>query len=210
MDSISTGKKIRALRHSAGLTLEQLATALKIKKNMLSYYELGKSSISADLLSKIADYFDVSLDSLTERPNVFNESNVDEPISCSVYSKITTEDFSDNKQNRLLHTITLPEHLIGNGNFFGLKITDDSLNMKNIPKGAVVIAREQNIASIGSIVIYIYKGSAAKYGIFSFTNENVIISPCSQNSVYKPELFKTDDENFKILGKVTWVLGPVG
>jgi len=62
---------------------------------------------------------------------------------------------------------------------------------------------------MGSVVIYIYKDGPAKYGIYSFTNENVIISPCSQNSGYKPEIFKIDDADFKIIGKVTWVLGPV-
>lgn len=210
MDSKVTGKKIRALRHSAGMTLEQLAVALRIKKNMLSNYELGKSALSAELLTKIADFFDVSLDSLINRPNIFKENSSNGMCQCNVYSNISVDNFDENDDlNHFLHTVTLPEYLLGEGSFFGLKITDESLNVKNILRGSVVIARQQSVASPGSLVIYQHKDHKAEYGIYSFTDENIIISPCSFDSTYKPKIFKLNDEDFKIIGKVVWFLGPV-
>lgn len=206
MDLIEVGKKIRALRLAEHLTLEQLANDLDIKKNMLSNYELGKSSISADLLTKIADYFDVSLDMLVCRKSspILSEKTEKE---CYVYAYLYSDDLNDKLNRReMLFTLYLPDNYIGNGLYFGLKITDESLDAKNIPNGAVVIARQQSIAHSGDIVIYSYKNEKAHYGIYSLINDNIIITPCSTKSSYPTALFKSKDEDFKIIGKITTVL----
>lgn len=211
MNSVLTGNNIRELRHAAGLTLEQLANALGIKKNMLSNYELGKSVISAELLTKIADYFGESLDSLTNHhPKRLNENSQSATYLCRVYGKITTDNFdSAERGNQFLHSISLPEYLIGEGNFYGLKITDDSLNMKNVKRGAIAIVKQQYAAPIGSLVVYLSKNSEARYGIYSCTDENIIISPCSFNPEHQPKIFKIDDPDFKIIGKITWMFGRI-
>ena len=206
MDSIEVGKKIRALRISERLTLEQLATVLKIKKNMLSNYELGKSAISADLLTKIADYFDVSLDLLSCRENTVVLSEKTEK-ECCVYAYLYSGNLNDRiNRQEMLFTMALPDNYIGNGQYFGLKITDDSLSAKNIPFGAVAIARMQSVAHSGDVVIYTYKGEKAHYGVYSLINGNIVIAPCSSNSLHPTALFDANDEDFNIIGKITTVL----
>jgi len=206
MDSVEVGKKIRELRLSENLTLEQLAYSLNIKKNMLSNYELGKSSISADLLTKIADYFGVSLDILTSRNlNIALEEQTTK--ECCVYARLYSDNLSDKLNRReMIFTISLPDSYIGNGNYFGLKITDDSLNAKNILLGSVVIAKQQSVAHSGDVVIYVHENNRASYGVYSIIEDNIVISPCSTEAFYAPAIFKAGDESFKIIGKITSVI----
>ncbi|WP_419724070.1 helix-turn-helix domain-containing protein [Bacillus sp. SKDU12] len=73
------GKRITSLRKQDGLTQEGLAKKLNITRSALSQYELGTREPNYDLLIKIADYFDVSIDFLLRGENketqdkIFNE-----------------------------------------------------------------------------------------------------------------------------------------
>jgi len=62
------GKRITALRKEAGLTQEQLAKRLNITRSALSQYELGSRNPDYDLLLKIADFFEVTVDYLLGKP----------------------------------------------------------------------------------------------------------------------------------------------
>lgn len=59
------GEKLRTLRKQRGLTMVQLAEALGISsQGYLSNLETGRRTPPADLVVKIADFFEVSLDQL--------------------------------------------------------------------------------------------------------------------------------------------------
>jgi transcriptional regulator with XRE-family HTH domain len=59
------GEKLRALRTQRGLTVRQLAAALEINSHShIVGLEGGKHYPSADLILKVADYFNVSTDQL--------------------------------------------------------------------------------------------------------------------------------------------------
>ncbi len=57
-------ENLRTLRENANLTQRDFAKILDISKTTLCYYEQGKISPSVEMLVKIADYFDVSIDYL--------------------------------------------------------------------------------------------------------------------------------------------------
>ena len=60
------GEKLRTLRKRQGLTLRQLASILGMGAHShLANIETGKNTPTAELIVKIADYFEVSLDQLT-------------------------------------------------------------------------------------------------------------------------------------------------
>ncbi len=52
------------LRKSKGLTQKELAKALDVTQTAITYWETGKREPSIEMLEKIANYFDVSLDYL--------------------------------------------------------------------------------------------------------------------------------------------------
>jgi transcriptional regulator with XRE-family HTH domain len=57
-------KRLRQLRREADLTQAQLAEALGATRGMIASYETGGKQPPLDILMKIADYFDCSIDYL--------------------------------------------------------------------------------------------------------------------------------------------------
>ncbi len=59
------GEKLHILRKQQGLTLRQLASILGMGAHShLANIETGKNKPTAELIVKVADYFEVSLDQL--------------------------------------------------------------------------------------------------------------------------------------------------
>lgn len=62
-----TFENIRNLREDADKTQTEIAEYLNVKQTTYSKYELGKINVPIEMLIKIADYYDVSLDYLVGR-----------------------------------------------------------------------------------------------------------------------------------------------
>ena len=60
-------QRIRDLREDSDLTQEQVAEMLGVKQTTYSKYELGRIEVPAEVLIKLADYYQVSLDYLVGR-----------------------------------------------------------------------------------------------------------------------------------------------
>ena len=60
-------KRIKDLREDHDLTQRQLSNFLNISQVAYSYYEINKRSIPLELLSKLADFYDTSVDYLLYR-----------------------------------------------------------------------------------------------------------------------------------------------
>ena len=61
---------IRNLREDNDRLQVQLAEYLNVKQTTYSKYELGKINVPVDVLIKLADYYDVSIDYLVGRTKV--------------------------------------------------------------------------------------------------------------------------------------------
>lgn len=61
--------RLKILRTSKNLTMEQLGKEVDSTKGTISNYENGNKKPSLDMLIKLADYFDVSIDYLVGRTN---------------------------------------------------------------------------------------------------------------------------------------------
>lgn len=59
--------RIKDLREDNDLTQKQISKFLNISQVAYSYYELNKRSIPLELLSKLADFYNVSVDYLLYR-----------------------------------------------------------------------------------------------------------------------------------------------
>ena len=66
--------RIRDLREDNDKTQKELAEYLNIKQTTYSKYELGKINIPIEMLIKLADFYDVSLDYLTGRDSRKNRA----------------------------------------------------------------------------------------------------------------------------------------
>lgn len=61
--------RLRDLREDNDITQSQIASVLNIKQNTYSQYENGKRQIPLELLWKLADYYNTSIDYLVGRTN---------------------------------------------------------------------------------------------------------------------------------------------
>ncbi len=59
--------RIKSLREDKDLTQTDMSKYLNISQVAYSYYELGKRSIPLELLSKLADFYNTSIDYLIYR-----------------------------------------------------------------------------------------------------------------------------------------------
>ena len=66
-------KNLRAIREDSDIKQKEIAAYLNVSQNTYSQYETGTISLTAEVLIKLADYYDVSIDYLldrTENPNM--------------------------------------------------------------------------------------------------------------------------------------------
>ncbi|MBE5745333.1 MAG: helix-turn-helix transcriptional regulator [Clostridiales bacterium] len=70
MIKIEFGERLKNLRQEICATQEQLAKAFNTTQRRISYLEQGKVEPDLNLLWRIADYFDVSVDFLIGRKEI--------------------------------------------------------------------------------------------------------------------------------------------
>ena len=66
-------KRLKDLREDNDLHQHDIADLLKITRQQYSLYETGRRTIPIDLLIKVADYYNVSIDYIVGRTN--NKNN---------------------------------------------------------------------------------------------------------------------------------------
>ncbi len=65
-------EKLKELRKQHGLTQEELSNYLGIKLSTYKQYETDRTEPNIDTLIKLANYYDISLDFLCERPRPYD------------------------------------------------------------------------------------------------------------------------------------------
>ncbi|MBR2454692.1 MAG: helix-turn-helix transcriptional regulator [Clostridia bacterium] len=60
-------KNLRAIREDNDLRQSDIAKILNVSQNTYSQYETGVIALTADVLIKLADYYNVSIDYLLDR-----------------------------------------------------------------------------------------------------------------------------------------------
>ena len=66
--------RLKDLREDKDLTQKHISSLLNIKQNTYSQYETGNRQIPIELLIKLADFYDVSVDYIlkrTDNPNLY-------------------------------------------------------------------------------------------------------------------------------------------
>lgn len=62
-------RRIRDLREDHDLTQKEMANILNCSQQVYSNYELGQRDIPTDILIKLSNYYDVSIDYILETSN---------------------------------------------------------------------------------------------------------------------------------------------
>lgn len=65
-------KNLKAIREDRDIKQKDIAAYLNVSQNTYSQYETGVISITAEVLIKLADYYNVSIDYLLDRTDIPN------------------------------------------------------------------------------------------------------------------------------------------
>jgi repressor LexA len=98
--------------------------------------------------------------------------------------------------------INLPKDVVGSGQMFGLHVRGNSMINAGILNKDLVIARSQNAANAGEIVVASINDDEATVKYYFRENKNVILKPA--NTDYEPIVL--DQQHVTIFGKVVTVI----
>lgn len=89
------GSRLKALRKEKSITQKELSKHLGVSDRTVGYYETDERFPPADVLIKIADYFDISLDALFDRDNIYrySKSYFEANLSNSLNKFLKEEDY---------------------------------------------------------------------------------------------------------------------
>lgn len=150
------GAKLKQLRIQKsppkGLTQEEVATALGIPRGTYAHYEIDKREPDADMIKKLAVFFNVSTDFLLgkdETPKSFTHSDF---IQLPILGEIRAG-FPTLAQENIIDYEQMPVSWLNGGEYFILKVVGDSMEDARIYNGDKVLVRVQSECENGQIAV---------------------------------------------------------
>lgn len=199
--------KLKELRKANKITQEQLAEIIGVERSSVGKYESPTKPVipSPDIITRIADYFNVSVDYLLDRE--VNEPNNDFTTYDNIYPI---------KKHKipLLGTIACGEPIFANEDRecyvevgtdikadFCLKAQGDSMINARILDGDIVFIREQPMVENGEIAAVIIDNEATLKRVYYERGENKLML-LPENPKYSPLMYIGEElNNIRILGK---------
>lgn len=214
MSNISTNLKY--LRKKKGLTQQQFADNMEIKRSLIGAYEEDRAEPKYDLLKKIAEYFDLTIDEFINetindnwKPKPKSQGSNLRVLSISV-DKDDNENielvpvkasagylngFSDPQYIQDLPKFQLPIPSLKQGTYRAFEINGDS--MLPIQSGSIIIGEyldNWNDVKIGDTYVIISKNEGVVYKrAGNKFKEDKELKLISDNRVYDPYSVAADD-----------------
>lgn len=212
MNNLSNVLKRR--RKELGLTLLQVAEAMGVSEATVQRWESGSiKSVRYDKIDKLAKVLKVEPAEIMGWDTPKQKSDKLEKFSADII------DLSDMKRIPILGKIragmpiyaaeniegyTLTD-LNGGAEYFGLRVTGDSMNAARIHEGDIVIVRRQDIVENGQIAVVLIDGQDATLKRFNRDGDIVTLMPQSTNPRNKALTYNLKNSSVKILGLVVRV-----
>lgn len=195
---------LKKLRKEKKITQEELSKIIGVERSSIGKYESSGVIPSVDVLNKIADYFNVSVDYLLGRSNT--PANPIDPFSFSNIQPV--------KKHRipLLGEIACGEPIFADEDFegliesdigadFALRCSGDSMTGARIMDGDIVLIKKQDMVENGEIAAVIIENEATLKRIMYFKEKNTLILK-PENPRYEDLIYTNDELNqIRILGK---------
>lgn len=99
--------RIKFLRENLKLSQEELAEKLNLSKGIISLYEQEKRKPSLEILIKLSEIFNVSIDYILGRTDLKNESI---PIAASTKDNIDLSDVCDEDKEAIMRFVEMAKN----------------------------------------------------------------------------------------------------
>ena len=192
--------RIKQLRTSYEMKQSDLAHRLSVKQNTISYWENGICEPSFDVLQKMAEIFDTSIDYILGRSNIQKLDSLHGfivPGLGDVAAGIPIEAITD-----IVDYEEIDAAMAKSGEFFGLRIKGDSMEPR-MREGDVVIVRQQDTAETGDTVVVLVNGNSATVKKIKYGPDGITLLPT--NPAHDPFFYSVAEVEqlpVRVIGRV--------
>lgn len=206
-------KNLKQLRLEKGLTRKKVAEDLGVSLGTYRNWEQGVNAprMASDL-AQLASYFDVTIDQLLGRSEVY------EPLpklkvmtkTAPLYGAIAAG--APMEMWEYLRHVPLPDAFAENGKeYFYLEVQGESMN-KVILNGSYALIEHTQEVNNGDIAAVIVNGHDATLKKWYKTENSLVLSPSSYSEEFDDIVYRDGDESnpeIKVLGRCVWWMGPL-
>lgn len=198
-------EKLKELRKSKGKTQKQLSEFLGISQQAYATYELATRTPPIDIIEKLADYFNVSVDYLLGRNTDPLDAMVKqiggmpyevEKNAIPILGRVAAGIPLEAQQEYIGYTYT---NLKPVNEYFALQVEGESMKNAGIRHGSIVTVHRQDDANDGDIVVALVDSQDATVKRFKKLDNAIVLMP--DNPDYQPIVI-TPGIEFHILGVV--------
>lgn len=182
-------------------TRQDMCNALGVKYTTFTDWVKGNSYPRIDKIELMANYFGISKADLVEDHTKYESNSLKKATTIKIYGRVAAgipleaiEDVIDEEE--------IPEELARTGEFFGLRISGDSME-PDIHDGDTVIVKRQDDAESDEIVIALVNGNDGVCKRLKKYADSIAL--ISLNPNYEPMYFnqeEIEEKPVKIIGKV--------
>ena len=195
-------ERIDELIKRKGITRNILSKTVEgLNHNSFNAWAKRGTIPSADILSKIADYFKVSTDYLLGRDEIIKKISIPmgEMVRIPILGVIRAGVPVLAVQN--IEGYTYGDYTPAD-EYFALRVKGDSMNLARIQEGDLVIVHSQKYCDNGEIAVVLVNGEDATVKRVYFGENTVTLMPQSTNPEHRPTIVDLVKTHFEILGKV--------
>ena len=197
--------RIKLLRNEFNMTQQDLATKLNLVKGSIAMYENETRKPSMEVLIKLSEIFNCSIDYLLGKSDIKNPDLKDKLFLIPIVGKVAAGKpiFANENIEGYLPIDPLMYNLTSPDGFFFLQIQGESMN-KLIKNGSFALIKKQDYAENGDVIVAIVNGDdEATVKRYKQLNEQfVMLEPVSEDSSFQPITIDLKNTKFSIIGKV--------
>ncbi len=197
--------RIKKFREELNLTQQDLADKLNCSKSVIGLYESETRKPSLEVLIKLSNIFNCSIDYLLGKTDVRKPvENINTPkkyYMCPVYGRISAGQpnwAEECIEGRIPIDVELM-NIVDPEECFFLRVNGESMN-KEIQNGAYALIRKTDSVDDGDIAVVLVNGYDATLKVFNRQGDFILLEPMSTDSSFKTQVYGKDTE-IKIIGK---------
>ena len=197
--------RIKKMREEFHMTQQELAERLNGAKSTIAMYENETRKPSMEVLIKLSEIFNCSIDYLLGISDIKNPNLKDKLFLIPIVGKVAAGKplFANENIEGYLPIDPLMYNLTSPDGFFFLQIQGESMN-KMIKNGSFALIKKQDYAENGDVIVAIVNGDdEATVKRYKQLNEQfVMLEPVSEDSSFQPITIDLKNTKFSIIGKV--------
>lgn len=197
--------RIKKLREEFHMTQQELADKLSGAKSTIAMYENETRKPSMEVLIKLSEIFNCSIDYLLGKSDVRTPDLKDKLFLIPIVGKVAAGKpiLANENIEGYLPIDPLMYNLTSPNGFFFLQIQGESMN-KLIKNGSFALIKKQDYAENGDVIVAIVNGDdEATVKRYKQLNEQfIMLEPVSEDSSFQPITIDLKNTKFSIIGKV--------